>query len=220
MSPSRVRFAFLPMVAGACLVLGGALSAQRGGGQQEQGSMGSVGITIFAEANFRGTNANFKTEVSDLRKFGMNDRVDSIKIGRGEMWQVCEDINFKGRCQVFSGDEADLNRVSWGGLISSLRPVKEGGGRGGYPPPPPPRAHLVLFDGVNFQGESIVVFEATPAIRGMINRAGSVKVYGGVWQICDGVDFWGRCEMVTTSMPDLGRLGFRDKISSVRMRPR
>jgi hypothetical protein len=201
---------------GACLILSGILAAQ--GGKPQQSTMGSVGITVFVEANFHGANANFTTEMPDLRKVGMNDRVDSLRIGRGELWQVCEDVNFKGRCQIFSGDEADLNRVSWGGLISSLRPVKEGG-RGGTQGPPP-RPHLVLFDAIDFRGESLVVYDNTPALRGFVNRAGSVKVYGGAWQICDGIDFWGRCEMVTGNVADLARLGFRNKISSVRMRPR
>jgi hypothetical protein len=217
MNQTQRRFTGLAVMAAACLILNGILTAQSG--KPPQNTMGAVGITIFVEANFHGANANFTADMPDLRKVGMNDRVDSIRIGRGELWQVCEDINFKGRCQIFSGDEGDLNRVGWGGLISSLRPVKEGG-RGGYPVAPPPRPHLVLFDAIDFRGESLVVYENTPALRGFVNRAGSVKVYGGAWQICDAIDFWGRCEMVTASVPDLARLGFRNKISSVRMRPR
>jgi Beta/Gamma crystallin len=217
MRTPRVYVAVLPVLVSACLALGGTLVAQRGSGQQA--SMGAVGITVFVEANFHGANANFTGDMPDLRKVGMNDRVDSIKIGHGELWQVCEDINFKGRCQIFSGDEPDLNKVSWGGLISSLRPVKEGG-HGAFPPPPAPKPHVVLFDSIDFRGESLVVYESIPALKGFVNRAGSVKVYGGTWQICDALDFWGRCEMVTSSVSDLSRLGFRNKISSVRMRPR
>jgi hypothetical protein len=216
MSAFQGRFTGLAAMAAACLVLNGVLAAQGG---RQQNAMGAVGITIFVEANFHGANANFTSEMPDLRKVGMNDRIDSIRIAHGELWQVCEDINFKGRCQIFSGDEPDLNRVSWGGLISSLRPVKEGG-RGGVPPSQPQRPHLVLFDAIDFRGESLVVYENTPALRGFVNRAGSVKVYGGAWQICDAIDFWGRCEMVTANVPDLGRLGFRNKISSVRIKPR
>lgn len=217
MNSSQSRITGLAFMAGACLVLNGVLTAQSG--KPQQNTMGSVGITIFVEANFHGANANFTAEMPDLRKVGMNDRVDSIRIGHGELWQVCEDVNFKGRCQIFSGDEGDLNRVGWGGLISSLRPVKEGG-RGGYPAAQPPRPHVVLFDAIDFRGESLVVYENTPALRGFVNRAGSAKVYGGAWQICDAIDFWGRCEMVTANVADLARLGFRNKISSVRMRPR
>jgi hypothetical protein len=78
----------------------------------------------------------------------------------------------------------------------------------------------VLYDGIDFQGESLSVYENTPELRGMVNRAASIKVYGGAWQVCDGIDFWGRCEMVTANVRDLARLGFRNKISSVRVRPR
>src|SRR5579862_7430734 len=97
----RFRFAMpaLAILIGLVVInINGRASAQRD-------TIGAIGITIYAETNFRGANANFRTEAPDLRKVGMNDRVESIRIGRGEMWEACENINFGGRCQVFKGDD-------------------------------------------------------------------------------------------------------------------
>ena len=193
---------------------------QRGDAQRgNQRGMGGVGITIFAEANFGGLNANFRNDVSDLRKYGMNDRVYSLLIGRGEVWEVCQDINYKGRCQVFSGDESNLGRVGWGGLISSFRRLRDNDDRArgrGDVPFFQMRSRLVLFNDVGFRGGSFVVDNTTPMLRALGNRARSVKAYGGAWELCDGDQFKGRCVVITGSEPDLGRVGLRDKVSSVR----
>jgi hypothetical protein len=150
----------------------------------------------------------------------MNDRVDSLQVGRGEIWEVCQDKNFRGRCQVFSGDQADLGRIGWGGMISSLRRLRDedrrGGGRGDFPLIPQMRPRLVLFDDVGFRGRSVVVDDMSPTLRALGNRARSAKVYGGAWELCDGDRFRGHCETVTDSLPDLGRIGLRDKVSSAR----
>jgi hypothetical protein len=219
----------------AGLVATGVVSAQRGDpqGGSGQGSgqggygqggdqrgMGGFGITIFSDANFHGPNANFRTNVPDLRKYNMNDRVDGLQIARGEFWEVCVDINYGGRCQVFSGDEADLNRVGWGGLISSFRKMQNGDqnnrGHGGEQNYPQMRSRLVLYDGVWFGGRSFAVMDMSPALRGLGNRARSVKVYGGAWELCDGDQFHGHCATVVDSVPDLTRIGLQYRISSAR----
>jgi hypothetical protein len=247
MTSSRLRFILIAVLAFAGLVATGAVSAQRGDpqGGSGQGSgqggygqggdqrgMGGFGITLFSDANFHGPNANFRIDVPDLRKYNMNDRVDGLQIARGETWEVCVDINYGGRCQVFSGDEGDLNRLGWGGLISSFRKVQaqaygqgrgqDNGGRGyGYgrgetQPYPPVRNRLVLYDAVWFGGRSLAVMDMTPALRGYGNRARSVKVYGGAWELCDGDQFRGHCATVTDSVPDLARIGLQYRISSAR----
>ena len=242
MASSRLRFILVAVVAFASLVATGAVSAQRGdpqggsgqgssqGGSSQGGygqggdqrGMGGFGITIFSDANFHGPNANFRVDVPDLRKYNMNDRVDGLQIARGEFWEVCVDINYGGRCEVFSGDEGDLNRVGWGGLISSFRKIQNnsshsyGNGRGEAQPYPPMRSRLVLFDGVWFGGRSLAVMDMSPALRGSGNHARSVKVYGGAWELCDGDQFHGHCVTVVDSVPDLARIGLQYRISSAR----
>jgi len=189
----------------------------------EQRGTGAVGITIFAEPGFRGLSANFRTDVPNLLSYNMNDRTDSLQIGRGEIWQVCQDKDYKGRCQVFSADEPDLVRIGWAGAISSMRRVSDdrrggfrGDQRGDFPPPPPMRPRLVLFDDTGFRGHSAVVTNMTSGLHVLGNRVRSAKVYGGAWELCDGDRFRGRCVTVTDSVPDLDRIGLRDRVSSAR----
>lgn len=218
---SRWRQALIAgLVALATTGVGSTLAAQRGDFRRAEPRSGSgVGITIFAQPNFQGPNATFRDDVSDLRKVNMNDRVDSLRIGRGEVWEVCENINYKGRCRVFYEDQADLARNSWGGMISSLRRLNANGRRGGGLgefPPLGARSRLVLFDDTDFRGRSFAVTDTTPTLRALANRARSAKVYGGAWDLCDGDRFGGRCVTVTDSVPDLARLGMRDRVSSAR----
>jgi hypothetical protein len=210
--------ALVTFVAVAAMALGTQAVAhgQRGGGRGNP-----LGITIYAEANFRGINQSFRTDVSDLRKYNMNDRVDSLQIPRGEFWEVCEDINYRGRCRVFNGDEPDLNRISWAGLISSLRKVKDMGNRRPETGPPIMRSRLILFDQIAFKGLSLSLGEPTPRLRPPFsNVARSAKVYGGAWELCDGPNFTGRCQTITDNAFDLARFGLLDKVSSVRPVPR
>lgn len=204
----------------AGVAAGASVMAQRGNSQSaENHNMGGPGVTIFSEANFHGMNSHFQSDVPDLRKFNMNDRVDSLQIPRGETWEVCQDINYGGRCQVFSGNEADLARVGWGGLVSSLRRVDRNDNRWGHGPTqpyPPMHARIVLFDDINYRGESAVLTGARANLGSLNNRVSSVKVYGGTWELCDGPDFRGHCRTVTQTIPDLRKWGMQDNVTSIR----
>jgi hypothetical protein len=196
------------------------VTGQRSDERSGEGNMGGgTGVNVFSEANFHGMNANFRTNVPDLRQFNMNDRVDSLQITRGETWEVCQDINYRGRCQVFSGNEPDLARVGWGGLVSSLRRIDRNDSRwGGGPtgPHPPMSSRLVVFDDINYRGQAAVLTGPNGSMRAHNNRISSVKVYGGAWEVCDGLEFKGRCRTITSNIPDLRSAGMQDIISSAR----
>ena len=198
----------------------GIVTAQRGDPRrgevqaQEQGGPAGAGVTIYAEPNFRGPNANVHGDLADLRQVNMNDRVASLRIGRGEVWEVCENANYRGRCRLFSDDDANLDRVNWGGMISSMRRLRSGEGRGFLPPASQMRSRLVIFDDTAFRGRSVAITNQTPTVRLPGDRARSVKVYGGAWELCDRDRFRGRCVTVTDKVPDLGRVGLRDTVAS------
>jgi len=85
--------------------------------------VGTIGLTLYAEPDFKGANSNFRRNVNDLRQNKFNDKARSLQVGKGETWEVCEDAGYKGRCQVFSANESDLGRIQWSGIISSARRV-------------------------------------------------------------------------------------------------
>jgi hypothetical protein len=220
MNVSTVRKAMMAVLVCAGVAAGGAAMAQRGDPQRgEDRGSGGEGITVYSEANFRGHNSHFQSDVPDLRKFYLNDRVDSLQIPRGESWEVCVDINYRGRCQVFSGNEPDLGRVGWGGLVSSLRRLDRNDNRWGHgpvEPNPPTHARLVVFDDIDYRGQSSVLTAARANFGSLNKRISSVKVYGGAWELCDGPEFRGHCRTVTESIPDLRKWGMQDNLMSAR----
>ena len=64
----------------------------------QERQMGGLGITVFAEQNFRGT------------------------IGRG-VWQLCEGRDFTGRCITLDSSAPDLHAHNFGNRVRSLRPL-------------------------------------------------------------------------------------------------
>jgi hypothetical protein len=177
---------------------------------------GGLGLTVFADRDFRGRSASFRDDIANLQSVGLNDRVSSLRVGANEFWEVCEHSDFRGRCLVVSGSEADLRRNSWNDIISSARRVGVGGrGRGGVGPPVE-RAQLVLFDSRQFRGRSFNAGTEMPTLSGFANRAESLRVVGPAWQICDGSNFAGRCVTVFQDVSDLGTLGMANRVVSVR----
>ncbi|MET0274870.1 MAG: beta/gamma crystallin-related protein [Phenylobacterium sp.] len=81
--------------------------------------------TVFTGANWRGKSVRIDGPVSNLSRFGVNDRVRSIQLGRRSgPWQVCTDANFRGRCRTITGSLSDAGRLGMAGAISSMRPVR------------------------------------------------------------------------------------------------
>ncbi len=48
------------------------------------------------------------------------------------------------------------------------------------------------------------------------DRARSVQVYGGTWELCDGASRNARCVTVSENVPDLRNLGLRNGVASAR----
>jgi hypothetical protein len=179
--------------------------------QQAEMIGGGVGITVFRDRDFRGTAATYRNDIPNLAGTEFNDQISSIRVGAGEQWEVCERANYGGRCVVVSGEESDLRRNSWDNMISSIRRVG-----GGYPGPGPDNPYIVLYTDANYRGNPTRYTERTNNLFAMNQRAESVTVGRGEWQLCDGIGFAGRCVTVSQSVPNLASLGMRDKVRSVR----
>jgi hypothetical protein len=86
-----------------------------------RGTTGSDGVTVFTEPNYRGTSETIVGDSADLRDLGLNDQISSVDIPRGEVWEVCQDVNFVNRCQTLTRSVADLGELGWNDRISSMR---------------------------------------------------------------------------------------------------
>ena len=149
----------------------------------------------------------FRDEIADLREHGLNDRITSIEIDGNQAWEVCRDINFTGGCRVFTGTIEDLRQEGWNDRISSLRAAgfaRGGLGRRGGAMRESRRqrataaqSRLVLFDRPNYRGDSRDIMNSSSNLGSVGDSARSVQVYGGTWELCEGVFRNARCVTVS-----------------------
>jgi hypothetical protein len=179
-------------------------------------------ITVYDDVNFQGAPFTFRDDVPDLREFGLNDRISSVQVASGESWEVCENTNFSGRCIVVSGSDHDLRTRNWNDIVSSMRPVQGREGRRDRDDRndrrdvsgAPPRSEIVLFDQAGYRGAAEKVTDAAAGLGAFTNRARSAQILDGVWELCEEPRWNGHCVRITSSVPDLGRVGLRGVASA------
>lgn len=185
-------------------------------GSAQVREIGGIGLTVFADRSFRGQSATFRDDVTNLQPSGLNDRVSSLRVGRGERWEVCEHAGYRGRCVVVSGSEGDLNDSGWNDVISSARRVDRPGGVGGIRPPV--AMGLELFSRDAFGGDRRRFTGAESDLRRVSfnDLARSLRLAPReVWEVCVQVNFRD-CEIVNADVRDLSRFNLARRISSVR----
>jgi len=83
-------------------------------------------ITFYERADFRGQMFSTDKPVSNLERFGFNDRASSAVV-LGDPWEVCEDARFSGHCMILRpGRYASLSAMGLNNSISSVREVSRG----------------------------------------------------------------------------------------------
>ena len=80
---------------------------------------------------------------------------------------------------------------------------------------------ITLYNGGHYSGGSRTLTDSVPLLGALSfnNKASSVRVTSGTWELCVDPGFGGRCVIVRTDIPRLGTLNLNDKISSVRFIP-
>jgi hypothetical protein len=186
------------------------------GAQAQSRQIGSVGITVYQDSNYRGRNATFRNDDPDLGRSGFANMISSLQVAPGELWEACAGVNYQPPCQVFSGTESDLQRRSWNDRISSLRRVRNSGGSGGfYPGAGGGRRRMVLYSEENFRGSTYTITGPTSSIGSYNDKARSVRIDGGTWDLCEDIDF-GKCRTVDRDLSNLSGLGLSKRVSSAR----
>ena len=95
----------------------------------QPGYAGPETATLYEYPNYQGRSVTVTREQSNLDSIGFNDRTRSIRV-QGS-WRLCEDADYRSRCETVTGAEPDLTRRGIHGL-SSLQ-LTGGGYPGGYP---------------------------------------------------------------------------------------
>jgi len=214
----NLRFAVALVLSVSALSLDA--SAQRG----RVGGYG--GITVYEDPDFRGDSFTFRNDVPDLRQDGLNDRISSLEVDGNQAWEVCRDVNYGGGCRVFQGSIENLRSEGWNDRISSMRAVgyaRNGNGninnrggtwgnqRGNYR-----SSRLVFYDRTNFRGDARDIVNGSNSLGSVGDRARSVQVYGGTWELCDGSSRNAYCVTVDQNVPDLRSLGLRNGVETAR----
>ena len=187
-----------------------------GTGHAQSRQIGGVGITVWADSNYRGRNATFRNDEPDLARAGFANLISSLQVAAGEMWEACAGVNYQPPCQVFTGSESDLRKRDWNDRIASLRRVRGGGGGGGFPPGGGGgRRRMVLYSDENFRGSTYTITGPTSSIGSYNDKAKSVRIDGGTWEICEDIDF-GKCRTIDRDVSNLSALGLSKRVSSAR----
>ncbi|OYY95782.1 MAG: hypothetical protein B7Y41_00345 [Hydrogenophilales bacterium 28-61-23] len=81
----------------------------------------SAAVTFYEHEDFKGRSFNTEQKIDNFKQFGFNNRASSAVVDR-DWWQVCEDIQFGGRCVVLRpGEYASLADMGLNDRISSVR---------------------------------------------------------------------------------------------------
>ncbi|MGK5077890.1 beta/gamma crystallin-related protein [Janthinobacterium sp. HLX7-2] len=184
-------------------------------------------LEVYSGAGQNGGSARLNRDADDFISIGFNDRTTSIAISNG-YWQLCSDSNFQGTCRVFGpGRHDDLGR-GLDGRVSSARMVDERAARRqqqyeqqyeqqNLQPQYQQRGAILLFPDAGMRGEPLALdSNAEDLVRLNFNdRASSIVVNEGEWQVCSDSHFRGRCEVIGPGQ--YGSLnGLENQISSLR----
>ena len=80
-------------------------------------------VTFYERAGFEGRSFTTERQVGNFADIGFNDRASSVVVS-GELWEVCDDARFRGRCVVLRpGRYASLAAMGLNDRVSSVRAV-------------------------------------------------------------------------------------------------
>lgn len=180
----------------------------------------SAQIVFYEGQQFAGRSFIADRAVPDFRRFGFNDRASSAIVEAGR-WEVCEQPRFGGRCAVLRrGRYPSLAAIGLGNRISSVQQVEDRAGRGDdRRPPAAGAAPLTFFEHPDFRGRSFTTTDDVVNFAGVgfNDRASSLIVDEGSWQVCDDAGYRGRCMVFAPGRyPSLIELGLDDRVSSAR----
>ncbi len=181
---------------------------------------GTARAILYSEPGMRGQSLALSEPMNDLGRSDFDDLTASLIVESGT-WIACRDTYFRGECRTFGpGRYDDNNTRNFLSRVASIRP-----GAGALPPPAPPEAPaspprdtgVELFSEHNFRGDSVAVDGPIADLtRSNFNdRAESVIVHAGTWEICSDAGFNGSCAVFAPgSYARIGGLG--RQVSSLR----
>ena len=180
-------------------------------------------VTFYENDGFNGKSFTSNQPVNDFQRFGFNDRASSADVVGGP-WEVCENARFNGRCVVLRpGRYVSLSVMGLNDRISSVRLLNpdERIDERRYAPLPVAAvvSQVTFYENDGFRGQSFTSNQPINDFQrfGVNDRASSVEVVGGSWEVCEDARFNGRCVVLRPGRySSLSTMGLNDRISSGR----
>jgi len=170
-------------------------------------------IVLYERDSFRGRYFISGQTIANFVNIDFNDRAASVIIRSGS-WQLCSDAYFRGRCVTLGpGEYPTLRSMALDNQVSSARELDWLGGGGAANSP---GARVELFDGFRFDGRAFAITGPVANFPNEFNdRAQSMIVYDGYWEICENIDYRGTCQTYGPGRhANLG--GMTNRASSIR----
>lgn len=174
-------------------------------------------LTLYENPGFGGRQLTLHGYTPDINSTGFNDKASSITVRSGN-WEVCTDANFQGFCASLTPGEYRMLDPRFNDRISSAREAGTTAVEVGRPRYEPSGA-IEMYGQPGFRGKVMQIDRDTPDLQGtgFNDRASSVVVTAGTWELCSDAGYGGTCRTyVQGSYPDLG-YGMAKQISSARL---
>ncbi|HEX6705964.1 MAG TPA: beta/gamma crystallin-related protein [Albitalea sp.] len=188
---------------------------QGGWAAPPRGNEGPSRVILYSEEGLRGASLAIADTQVDLQRAGFNDAAASMVV-EGGPWLMCSDGYFRGNCRVYGPGRYDnLRDAGMSRAISSARPgaPEQAGRRWGNNG----QGGIQLYANRDFGGETRAFANDIPNLNGsgFNDRAGSMVVNNGEWELCSEAGYAGSCMVVGPgAYADLG--GLSDQLSSLR----
>ncbi len=171
----------------------------------------SAQVTLYPAEGFRGNGFRVEQAVGNFDRQGFSATNGSVHVESGN-WELCDDRQFRGRCVALSpGRYPSLASAGLQRRVSSVRRL-DGNSL-------TPRSEVTLYDEKNFGGGAVTTRDGLAGLRAQDfnDRAASLVVSGGTWEVCENTDFGGRCVTLNPGRyASLDAYGLTDRISSLR----
>lgn len=174
-------------------------------------------MTIYKQPHYRGAQLTMRGHTPSLVGLGFQDQASSIVITSGR-WELCTQPDFKGDCVTLGPGEYPTLDARLNHRVESAREVGtyagQTGGYGRYG-----RGSIELYGQPGFAGKTMELERDAETLEGtgFNNRASSVVVKEGTWQLCSDPDYAGTCRTFAPGRyADLG-YGMTKEVSSARL---
>ncbi len=181
----------------------------------------SAQVTFYERDNFQGRSFTAERQMNNLERFGFNNRASSVEV-IGNRWEVCDDIRFRGHCVVLRpGKYPSLAAMGLNDRVSSVKAVNRNARIDDRRYAPlPSTAQVTFYQQEHFGGQSFTTDQGVINFQSQNfnDRASSVMVTGGQWEVCEDARFGGRCAILREGRyPSLAAVGLNNRISSARL---